>query len=297
MAMKSISRDQNWGVISAVLSSFCWGTTGVFVKSLPLFSASEIIFGRCFVALLATLFWMIFLKESFDYKNKQVWVLGFFMFLYYFFAVFSYQLIGVAECALLLSTSPLFVMFYSLFTNQTLSRRKIAGSLVAFFGMVVVLYPGLIVSKDISGLYSLGVALGLLSSLAISLYSIYAQNLRKKKTPIPDLNQINLSTFLWSTGLMGIALLIISKDIEVSLFNSFSWGLLCMGIFATFLPTIFYGIASKNISSLTVTSIRLLIPVFASVMAFIWLHKSIGVYTVLGGFMVIFGLLYMNKKN
>lgn len=110
----TVTAERN-AVVAAGLTAMMWGLTGIFVRLLPPVSPLAVTTGRLLVALIVALPILAVsdinrLNLKVALKNPVAYALASLLGAYYFLATAAFQLAPVAEVALLLSTTPLFVL-------------------------------------------------------------------------------------------------------------------------------------------------------------------------------------------
>lgn len=184
--------------ISTVMAGVLWGVISLFIK--PLDSLG---FGTLSIMLLRALFSSIFLfififikdKTLFKIQLKDLWMfIGTGIISLTFFSVCYFRSIlelGASVSVVLLYTSPIFVLFFSIILfAESLSVSKIIAIIFALAGCVLVTGLGFS-SQAIS---ARGLLIGLCAGLGYALYSIFSRYALEKY----DLLTVTFYTFVFS---------------------------------------------------------------------------------------------------
>lgn len=280
---------------AAGLTAALWGLTGIFVRLLPPVAPEAVAAGRLLVSLAAVLPLLALSARLRQDVGRALirpvaWGLALLLVGYYLAATAAFQIMPVAEVALLLSTSPLFVLAFRRLGRQRSTGRELGGALVALFGMGVVLAPRLALSGDMGHLRGDALAL-----LAAALTAGYAWLFRRQadQAAAPGSIGVTLLTFLaGSLVLVGSATArealpgLTTTPAQISL-------LLGLGFLCTAIPSLGFAYASRHLPAVASASILLLIPLFAALFAYLLLGEALPPSMPLGGALVLGGLAWM----
>ncbi|MEY8383214.1 EamA family transporter [Christensenellaceae bacterium 44-20] len=169
---------------SILASGSLWGTIGLFVRVLTPsgLTSLQLVFLRSVVTALGLLaYLLIFRREALKIRLKDIWVfagMGILSVLFFSVCYFStIQMADLSVAAVLLYTSPVFVMLLSLLLfREKLNARKILALCCCLGGCALV-------SGVLGGAHSLtlpALITGLLSGLGYSLYGIFGKFAVKK---------------------------------------------------------------------------------------------------------------------
>jgi len=285
----------NSALAAAGLTAVLWGLTGIFIRLLPPLAPEAVAAGRLLVSLVAVLpllFISTSLRQDVGHAVARpvAWGLALLLVGYYLSATAAFQMIPVAEVALLLSTSPMFVLAFRRLGGQRPAGRELGGALVALFGMGVVLAPRLALSGDIGHLQ--GDALALLAAALTAGYAWLYRRL-EEQAAAPGSIGVTLLTFLaGSLVLAGSATAreaipgLTTTPAQVAL-------LLGLGFLCTAIPSLGFAYASRHLPAVASASILLLIPLFAALFAYLLLGEALPPSMPLGGALVLGGLAWM----
>ena len=293
--------DRSALAIAAVTAAM-WGLTGIFVRLLPALNPLAVTSWRLLVALGSVLsIFAIRAARRSDLKRTLTrpvaYVLAGLLVSYYLLATASFQLAPVAEVALLLSTSPLFVLTLRRLRSDAPTRLEIIGAILAVTGIALVLAPWLTVMKGFATTHLFGDALALCAAAMTALYAFLYRHLRMHDIA-PEPTGLTFLTFLLGAAvLIGIAWLF---SITVSPGN-FSGGsllsLLGLGVLCTAIPSLGFANVSKRLPSTVTAATSLLIPLFAGIFAYVFLGEKLSSMMVPGGLLVLAGLVMILRQN
>lgn len=269
---------------------------GLFVRKLNAMGldSMEIVVLRCILAavmLLTFTGWKD--KALLRIRGKNLPALigsAFFSILFFNYCYFStIRLMDLSAAAILLYTSPIFVMLLSLvFFREKLTVKKIAALLLAFSGCLLV--SGVLSSS--TALSVPGLLLGLGSGLGYALYSIFSR---------VSLNQglhsitITVYTFLFS-AIGGLFLADLPAIIGV--FRTHGMGFVVFALFftlvTTVLPYLLYTAGLSKVDNGPASVMASIEPVVATLFGFFVFSESPTLSAILGILLVLGALVVLN---
>ncbi|PHR70259.1 MAG: hypothetical protein COA66_12845 [Arcobacter sp.] len=296
-------RETKLGIAAGLFTILAWASAGIFINLLDTLPILLIVSIRLSVSLFALFFIVFFLKKNIrkylsELNNYRTWLLGFVLFLCYLFGTLAFALAPVGEVTILMTTSPLFVILYKYLRKEKITVFEIIGVILAFLGVLLITFNEITFKDFFASSRLLGNALALFVSLLFALYAIIYKTMNEKNEA-PHSFSIAFATFF-----MGIVLLLFFIDTFMqnnlgTLSNSNVVYLLAISIFSTALPTITYSLASKYLKPIQTTSILLLEPFIAIVLAVIFIKEIPSVFIVPGFVFILLGLFFIikNKKE
>lgn len=167
-------KSSKLGIILIILAGCFWGSMGIFVRKLGTYGFSAIQIVSIRISLAALIFSLVLLikdRRGFRISIKDIPLflgLGFGSILFFTVCYFTaITMMSLSTAAILLYTSPVWIMLMSIFFfHEKLDRRKLIALLLAFGGCVLV--------SGISGegMTVTGLLIGLGSGIGYGLYSI-----------------------------------------------------------------------------------------------------------------------------
>lgn len=281
--------------IYILIAGVLWGIISIFVTRLKEmgFSSMQIVAIRVlFSAVIMTLFLLITDRKSLKIKLRDMpWFVGtgigsiaFFNFCYFE----AIEIIGGAAVpALLLYTSPIFVMIMSLiFFHEKFTAKKIAALVITFAGLVLV--TGAFFGNSVP-IYA--VFLGLGSGFGYALYSIFGKVLLKKYNS----STITVFTFIVAavfmvpfSGLAGKAELLLSAN---GLLSSVALAIVC-----TVIPFFLYtkGLADTDAGKAAI--LATIEPFAAAVVGLTVFHEEMTLMKAAGMALVLIAIILLNAN-
>ena len=298
-------------LMMALITSFTWGLTGLFVRLLPGVSPLAITAIRMAIALLCILPVVACGNAGVTRGTRDLtsalrrpaaYVLASFMVGYYVLATSAFQRAPVAEVGLLISTQPLFVLAIRSFVClpgfrsancERPSWRETGGALMAIGGMAIILGPGMSASGSLTERHLFGSAMALGAAALSAAYTYFYRHLAEQGKA-PDTNAVTLLTFAAGSAILFVAMALVATP---SSLPAPSWEsvalLLGLGIVSTAIPTVGFSLVSRRLPAIMTATISLLVPVFGGLSAYLVLGERllpdflVGCVPVLGGVALI----------
>ena len=266
-----------------------FGTVGIFVKFIPLSSATTAfcrgILGVAFLILLMAVTrqkpaWTAIRKNLPVLIRSGVaiglnWVL--------FFESFRYTSVAIATVCYYLA--PLFLILMSPLIGEQLNGKKLLCIAVAFTGMA--LLSGITDSANVSGDQLLGIALA--TGAAILYASVMLLN--KKLSPIPAYDKTVLQ--LGAASLVLVPYLLLTRSFSFVGLTTGGWGsLLIVGIVHTGVAYAMYFDSMKSLPAHTIAIFSYLDPVLAVVLSAVVLKEPLSLWGGIGAVLILGSALY-----
>lgn len=294
--------QKNIFTICILAAGTLWGTMGLFVRNLANdgLKTIEIVFFRSLVAaLLMFIYLFVRDKSLLIIKLKDIWcfvgtgIISLTTFNICYFT--TIQKTSMAVAAILLYTSPIFVVLLSAFLfREKITGAKIIALLVAFLGCIFV--TG-IMSGEGMVMDGLGIAIGVCSGLGYALYSIFGRFAIEKGY---GSGTISFYTFLFASIGMLVASPFICPIgeivIKLSEGNTIRDVLLIVGIaiVATVLPYLLYTKGLSGVENGKAGIMASIEPVVASIIGIIVYGERLSLSTGLGIVLVLFAIVMLN---
>ena len=231
-------------------------------------------------------------KKLFKLTLKEFFMVacaGIAMFLTAFCYYFSMQASSVSTAVILMYTSSIFVLIYSvLFLGEKLTVIK--GISIAFMIIGAGLVSGIVGGLKFS---FIGIALGLLSGITYSVYNIVSKILMNNKC-----NPQTLSTYCFV--FMGLIATTISKPLQIVsiAINNPIYILLMVacGVCTCVLPYFLFTLSLKHLPAGTASSLSIIEPLAATLFSITILGEKLNVFSVIG-IVLIMSAVFMLSKN
>jgi len=268
-----------------------WASTGIFIKIIDDLSIDQIIFWRFIIAAMGSFF--IIKKFVLNGIDKPYAIMPLLMTVYYIAASYSFYFSPIAIAALIIGISPLFTLMIRFFLKEKINSGEVLGFIIAFIGLGLFLSE----SSNMQG-YTLqsilagsGMALAAAFVRAIYSYIIWHKN---KVGETINLENINLHTFF-----IGIVIFIPFSSTQSSTYDLDLYtitGLVGLAIVATLIPNILNNKASRAISPSVHNTIGMSTPIFASIMAWIFLGEAQTLSSALYMLIVVAGIFVTTRR-
>ena len=287
-----------WGCLAA----FTWGLTGTFIKLLPDFSTVEILAIRTLLSLAVTLLIFLFqprlLTESIALVRRPVGVLlASRMLFYYLFAVRAFQLAPVSDVALIVGLSPIIGLAVKVAARKALAIAEILGAMTAFVGLILFVLPKLQgVPAGDRATYLAGLFFALLAAcLSLGYAALFKQcAARTALSPIA----VSCTTFVLGSAIITPIVAASSPNfIARATQPSSLLVVLGLGLVSTVVPTFCYSYAAKHLPPILTTTLNLLVPIFASILAFFLIQETMPLISIAGAALIIVGIIALSSAK
>ena len=294
------SKNSSHGTAFIILAAIFWGSMGIFVRSLSAYGLSSIQIASVRLTVSALLMALILLyKEPSGFRISRRDVplflaLGLISVLFFTVCYFAaIELMTLSAAAILLYTSPIWVMLMSLIVfKEKFSTKKLAALILAFLGCVLVSGIGS------GGITPLGVLVGLGAGIGYGLYSILSSIALRRYSPLT----VTAYTFIIAAG--GSWFICTPADMISHFAAAGSIWTLTLLVFATGLitavvPFMCYNLGLKTVEASRAAIFATIEPVVASALGVIVFHETLTVSALLGIILVLSGviLLSVNVKK
>lgn len=288
---------QKLSILFVLIAAALWGSTGIFVRALTGYgmTSMQIITGKAIVGLIAVILYLLIKDPSlFRIHPKD---LGWFAangILSIFFFNLCYtktiQLSGMAVAAILLYTSPIFVLLLSIVIfKEKLTFVKGISLVLAFTGCALVSGIG----TQNAAISTSAFLLGICSGFGYALYSIFSRILVKKYHSLT----IVLYTLSFTT-LAAVCLTDITKIFAIYQEHPAAAGVhILVGICTNAVPYILYTYALMNIEASKASMLASVELVVAAILGFLVFHETLSITALIGIACIIIMVLLLSKKE
>ncbi|MFH2104843.1 MAG: EamA family transporter, partial [Parcubacteria group bacterium] len=196
--------------------------------------------------------------------------------------------------SILINSNPLFIALLAPVLIKEKNRiLNYIGAVIAFAGVILVMTEGGQLSKFLSSQYLLGYILAITSAFFIGLSTIYF----KKYLQLYGSWAITFYVFLVGTISLTIINVFFGNLGQLLNISSLSWlWLILFGIICTAFPFVAFNYGVEKIGPTKAGIFKLLIPVFAVVLAVVLLNEPLTWYILVGGGVTISGLTLVQVK-
>ena len=289
-------------LIASLATAMMWALTGVLIKSVPSLSPMVITGARLAIGLLAVLPLVAYFPAARKglrsaLFNLQAYKLAVLMVAYYVLATAAFQTAPVAEVALLISTSPLFVLIFRRIKGAIPTRNELVGAVIAFAGLAIIFIPKMNFIGTTQSSHLLGQLLSLGAAVVTALYAFLYRSLAGRPSS-PDTLSVSLLTFIVGNMILGLLLGLGSSTLESHVFDVRTLVVLVsLGVLCTAVPTVGFAFAAKHLPALVTATISLLVPFLAGILAYFMLGERLSPTFIPGGIFVILGIVLILRKG
>lgn len=233
----------------------------------------------------------VMLKNRSEFKNISTrncclcTVSGIFLAFHFAAWISSVKLTTVANSAVLVSCSPIFVAFANYFiTKEKLSRKMTAGILTSLIGTVIIAMDS---SAEAASNIMLGNILAFSGAIFVAGYLVIGGIARK------DLSAGIYVFIVYSVSAVVLFVMCIASGTPIYPYPPREFLLFAaLAFFCSILGHTVYNYMVKYVSSTLISVSSLSEPIFASIMAMFIFREVPSVYTLAGGTIIIAGILY-----
>ena len=281
-----------------------WGTSYVAAKIgmrdlLPL----NLVITRFVIASL--LFSLILLLKKKDvYLDKkdipQFFLLGLMAITFFYYIHYTgLQYTTSTNAGLIMATSPIFAALFCIVTKkENVSNRSLAGTCIAFIGVLLVITQG-----KFDSLYQqktlLGDSLIILNALMWAWVTLKGKTVLEKYSPFVAMAYIHI----FGTVLLLPFAFFPTSLAEISLWQQLmtvSWSTILasayLAVFCSVYSYFIWYLGVSKIGAVKTAAFNYFNPIMASVAGIIVFHEQMTIYSALGGFLVILGVYITNQK-
>ncbi|WP_373895137.1 DMT family transporter [Virgibacillus sp. CBA3643] len=225
-------------------------------------------------------------RHEFRLISRQDWILsilaGVFLAVHFILWFESLNYTSVASSVVLVTLQPIFAFLGTyVFFKERFSSGAIISMIIALFGSFLISWGDF----QLSGMALFGDILALFGAIAITVYFLFGQRVRKN---------LSLMTYTFVVYGASSVTLIIYNMAQSNPFFGYPadhwWIFLALAIFPTFFGHTLFNWALKWLSTSTISMGIVFEPVGASILAYFILGEVVTWAQLLGGSIVIFGL-------
>ncbi len=289
------------GIMYGILASISWGTIWPLSKYIlecyPSVSPFYIAFLRFFSAALAIFVFFVIKKDKAWFTTlKKYWrlslVLGFFgIFGMGCLVFFSIKYTSTVNSALLMNSNALFIILFSVFIGERITKIKAGGALLGFSGCYLIINNGL-AFNFFSSLTLKGDLLAIAGAVCWAVYTVIG---RAKVKEVDSAHLSSLNFFFGS--LMILALTLFLKIPATDILKPVPF---IFVVFIGLIPTA-YGFtvwyyALEHVEAGTLGLLQFIVPLMTTITGIIFFHESFTKITFAGMVLILAGI-YVTSKN
>lgn len=283
--------------IYLLLAVIFWGWSFVFTKILLDYVTPVELMGLRFIIGLPVLLLVIFFKKiklKFDSKDYKAIAAGALVITAHFIIqITGLKYTSATNTGWIISVTPLVLATMSfLFLKEKIGLKEIIGIIVATCGIILLVSKGNLISLD--WLKSVGDWLVLLSAFTWSVYTVITRNISRKYHPLAVTFAI-----LFPSALIMITYMLFTSDWNkfINLPAEPLWALLALGILCLALAHWFWQEGVAKFGAAKAGFFLYLEPLSTTALAIPYLGEHFGMFTAIGGLMVLAGVYITEKKK
>ena len=284
-------------ITGLILTNIFWGASGVAVKIAQLQLGTFEIVALRFIAampllIIITVLWKGWRALKIDKKDMPyIAILAFMGIPLEFLLQVTSLAYTTATCfTLIFSLSPFFIIFASaILINEKITLHKAVGALIGFIGVTFIITNGsLAVPNNL-----LGDCIAIMANVVWALYTVMGKPINEKYSALTVLNY----TFIFG-ALELLPFYFISPGLSPVEFTGSTW--IAMGfltIFCSLVAFLLYNYGTEKLPASIAGMFIYIQPLSGVALAAIVLGESITVYTILGTFLIIYGIYEAERRG
>ena len=291
--------NEKRGTACILAAGTMWGSMGLFVRGLAAdnLTSIEIVTLRSCGALLVMLIGILIVNRSLlKIRLRDIWCFigtGFISLTSFNLCYFTtIQATSMAVAAILLYTSPIFVVIFSAICfREPITKRKVIAMITAFAGCVLV--TG-IVGPGAANLSPMGILIGIGAGVGYALYSIFGRYALDRGYSSAT---ISLYTFFFATVSMVVIVPVSSIYNKIVSGSTGKDIMLTLGIaiVATVLPYLLYTLGLSGVENGKAGIIASVEPVVATILGMIVYREALSLMSVVGIVLVLAAVILLNQ--
>jgi DME family drug/metabolite transporter len=249
------------GLFGGLLATATWALTGTFIHLVPGLDAPTVAAVRLVASAVVLLLVQLGRAQT-GLAPAVPWIGVFAMAAYYVMATEAFTRAPVVEVTLLVGSAPVVTLVLELLAGRRVRPLGIIGVLIAVTGLAAFLIPAMrdAPRSSLGYLFAIGAA---------GVSALYVTTLRAQTARGVAVDAIAIATRASLVGAVASALIVVvGTDVSLIRLTARDLGVLALlGVVSTAVPTVAYGEASKRLPATVTTSLSLLTPLFAALIA------------------------------
>ena len=284
-------------ITGLILTNIFWGASGVAVKIAQLQLGTFEIVALRFIAavpilIIITILWKGWDALRIDKKDlPYIAILAFMGIPLEFLLQVTSLAYTTATCfTLIFSLSPFFIIFASaILIKEKITKHKAVGALIGFIGVAFIITNGsLAVPTNL-----LGDAVAIMANIVWALYTVLGKPINEKYSALTVLNY----TFIFG-ALELLPFYLISPGLSPVEFTGSTWiAMIFLTIFCSLIAFLLYNYGTEKLPASIAGMFIYVQPLSGVALAAVVLGESITVYTILGTFLIIYGIYEAERRG
>lgn len=201
---------------------------------------------------------------------------------------------GATDAAIMASMAPVFMVLMAwFFLKEKVSISQVGGIFLALTGSLLVSTNGLPGHADFNPSRLYGDFLVLLTGVS---WGIYNTIIKPLLTRYPATSVLTYCTFAGTIFLLPFAML--EFPVNIRAINLWGWiNIFYLGLVASALAYLLWNTSLTKVATATAAAYIYLIPVVTALLAAVFLHEVLTLYTIIGGWIVLAGTYFASKAT
>ena len=287
-------------VLMMLIAVIVWAFAFPFIRiGLDELSFINLTIMRFFIVCCILLILLVILPKKFSRLQKKdiipIFILGFVGVIVYHLGLNYGELyVSPGAASLIIATIPIQILILAvIFLKEKITSIKLLGIILAMLGVLIISIWGtkdeVFEIKYITAAIAIFIAAG-----AGAFYTIAGKKL------LARYSGLSLTVYAMLLGSIGLLPLTINSSLinQVSNLSLKGWfALIFLGIFSTIIGYVIWYIALEKKTASEISIYLYLIPVLSTIISYFLLNEEITYMFILGGFLVISGLIIVNRKT
>lgn len=293
MPQQSIVKPFIHPYLALALGAIFVSSAAVLVK-LSTSPAAVVAFYRLFFTVLLMLpFSIYFLVKEIPLIQRKEWILagvsGAFLALHFILWFESLNYTSVASSVVLVTLQPLFTFVGAYFWfKERINLQAILGAVLAIVGSTIICWGDI----QIGGMAFLGNLLALAGAMAVSIYWLAGQRVRKK------VSLISYTFVVYSASAMFLLAYVLVTRADLVPTEGFNWLIfIALAIFPTLLGHSIFNWTLRWVTASIVSVTILFEPIGASALAYFILEETIQPTQWFGGLLILLGIFFFIRQK
>lgn len=284
-------------ITGLILTNIFWGASGVAVKIAQLQLGTFEIVALRFIAampllIIITVLWKGWGALQIDKKDlPYIAILAFMGIPLEFLLQVTSLAYTTATCfTLIFSLSPFFIIFASaVLIKEKITKHKAVGALIGFIGVAFIITNGsLAVPTNL-----LGDAVAIMANIVWALYTVLGKPINEKYSALTVLNY----TFIFGAVEL-LPFYLISPGLSPVEFTGSTWiSMIFLTIFCSLIAFLLYNYGTEKLPASIAGMFIYVQPLSGVALAALVLGESITIYTILGTFLIIYGIYEAERRG
>lgn len=287
-------------VIMMLTAIIVWAFAFPFIRiGLDELSFVNLTIMRFFIVCCILLILLVIQSKKFSKLHKKdiipIFILGFFGVIVYHLGLNYGELyVSPGSASLIIATIPIQILILAaIFLKEKITYLKLSGIMLALIGVLIISIWGTKDAKLEIKYITAAIAI-LIAATSGAFYTIVGKKLLNRYSGL------SLTVYAMLLGSIGLLPLTINSSLisQVSNLSLKGWfALIFLGIFSTIIGYVIWYIALEKKTASEISIYLYLIPVLSTIISFFLLNEEITYMFILGGFLVISGLIIVNRKT